>query len=62
MIRVSATPSRYNPSFNHVYDAVTNLPKITAAGKLAPMDWSKAWVLFSPMFWVAVNGVYLVVG
>jgi len=51
---------RYYPSFNLVYDAVPHLPKITAAGKLAAMPWERAWVLFLPGFWVAVNGVYLV--
>ncbi len=50
---------RYHPSFNLVYDAVPNLPKITAAGKLAAMPWERAWVLFFPAFVVAVNGVYL---
>ncbi len=53
---------RYQPSFNLVYDAVPNLPKITAYGKLAAMPLEKAWVLFFPGFVVAVNGVYLVMG
>lgn len=50
---------RYRPSSNLVYDAVPNLPKITASGKLAPMPVQRAWVLFFPMFMVVVNGVFL---
>ncbi|MCU0347227.1 MAG: hypothetical protein MUC59_09795 [Saprospiraceae bacterium] len=53
---------RFRPSFNLVYDAVLRFPKITASGKLAPMDWRRAWVLFLPMFTVVVNGVYLLLG
>jgi hypothetical protein len=53
---------RYKPSFNLVYDAVLNLPKITASGKLASMPVQRAWVLFFPMFVVVVNGVFLLVG
>ncbi len=50
---------RYKPSFNLVYDAVPNLPKITAAGRLAPMGWEKVWVLFLPGFALAVNLVFI---
>jgi hypothetical protein len=51
---------RFKPSFNLVYDAVPNLPKITAAGRLAPMGWERAWMLFLPAFTVAVNLTYLI--
>lgn len=51
---------RFKPSFNLVYDAVPSLPKITKSGKLAPMPWERAWVLFLPGFCLAVNLVYLV--
>ncbi|MBI1226424.1 MAG: hypothetical protein GC192_14420 [Bacteroidetes bacterium] len=50
---------RYKPSFNLVYDSVAHLPKITTAGKLAPMPWERAGVLFLPMFFLAVNLIYL---
>lgn len=50
---------RYKPSFNLVYDSILHLPKTTAAGRLAPMPWERAGVLFLPTFFFAVNGVYL---
>lgn len=50
---------RYKPSFNLVYDSVSSLPKITKSGKLAPISWERAGVLFLPAFCFATNFVFI---
>ena len=49
---------RYNPAFNLVYDAVPNVPPVSAEGKMERMPAMKVWVLFLPGFSVAVNFIF----
>lgn len=46
---------RFQPAFNLVYDAVPNVPPIGPDGRLGKMRAEKAWVLFLPVFVVALN-------
>jgi hypothetical protein len=50
---------RYNPTFNLVYDAVPNVPVINSEGKMEAMPGWKSWVLFLPLFTIAVNLIFL---
>lgn len=49
---------KYNPTNNLVYDAVPNVPAIDDEGKMLPIDRWKAWALFLPAFFLAINAVF----
>ncbi len=51
---------RLNPQNNLVYDAVPNAPAIDPAGRLSQASASMAWVVFLPLFSIALNTLYVV--
>lgn len=53
---------RFRPTFNLVYDAVPNMPKIDAQGKMMALEGWRSWVLFLPTFALAVNLVFYWLG
>ena len=46
---------RYEPTYNLVYDAVPNVPKIDENGRMLPLETWKGWVLFLPAFTIGAN-------
>lgn len=49
---------RFDPTYNLVYDAVPNVPKIGKNGRMTPLEGWRGWVLFLPAFTIFLNLVF----